>query len=58
VDENEILHFMIYTVDNLGLRAKNWATEPDTGVITNGVYQIFIPDDGVARKFWVVGQQL
>jgi hypothetical protein len=57
VDDNEVAHFIIDTTTNLNLSLSDWDVESATGMLTNGIYQVAIPNDGSPVKFWQVGQQ-
>ena len=57
VDDNEVSHFIIDTTTNLNLSLSDWDVESATGLLTNGIYQVAIPNDGSPVKFWQIGQQ-
>lgn len=57
VDDGEVSCFTIYSTTDLSLSVSNWDVESVTGVLTNGIYLMPIPDDGSPARFWRVGQQ-
>ena len=46
VDDNQVAHFTIYTTTDLSLDISGWDVESTTGMLTNGICLIPLPDDG------------
>ena len=57
LDTNDVSHLVIFTTTNLKFQSFQWEVATNTGIVSNGIYQVDFPADGNAVRFWQVGQQ-
>lgn len=57
LDTNDVSHLVIFTTTNLSFSLSSWEVATNTGIVSNGIYQVDFPADGNAVRFWQVGQQ-
>jgi hypothetical protein len=55
IASNDVPYFVIYSSTNLYRKPSDWTVESISGVLTNGIYQVYLPIDGSPAKFWNVG---